>query len=148
MANIMPKFIDDPIKPQADYSQKVDFRPLARSNMFCHSIVQWWRNTGGSSVSNKFSARPWKFMKSLENLRTLTLNSLKNSEKLPDLQKSLPVIGQIKVTSTGVILRQNCVRFSDAALDNFFKNLFYHKHCQYAMNIGVAEIRGALYSFI
>ena len=30
----------------------------------------------------------------------------------------------------------------------FFENLFYRKQCKYAMNIGVAQIRGALSQFI
>ena len=48
--------------------------------------------------------------------------------------------------STGVILGQNFVRFSDLALDDlfFFKNSFYQKQFKYAMNIGLAQIGGAL----
>ena len=50
------------------------------------------------------------------------------------------------VTHSGVILGQNCVRLSDATLDDifFFKNLFDQKQCRYAMNIEVGKIRGAL----
>ena len=41
----------------------------------------------------------------------------------------------------GVILGQNCVRLSDAALDDyFFKNLLYQKQCKNAKNIGVPQI--------
>ena len=42
-----------------------------------------------------------------------------------------------------MILGQNCVRISDAALDDFFsKYLFYQKQCKYAMNVGIAQVRG------
>ena len=30
----------------------------------------------------------------------------------------------------------------------FFKNLIYQKQCKYAMNIGVADIKGPFYSFL
>ena len=45
-----------------------------------------------------------------------------------------------------VILGQNFIRLSDAALDDFFffKNLFYQKQFKYAMNIRVAQIGGVL----
>ena len=44
-----------------------------------------------------------------------------------------------------IILGQNCIRLSDAALnDFFFENLFYQKLCNYAMSLGVDQIRGAL----
>ena len=50
---------------------------------------------------------------------------------------------------SGVILGQDCVQLSDAALDDlyFLKNLFYQKQCNYAMNLGVAQIRVALSQF-
>ena len=53
----------------------------------------------------------------------------------------------MSLSSTGVILGQNCVRLSDAALNGlffFFKNLFYQRECKYVRNIGVAQSRGAL----
>ena len=55
----------------------------------------------------------------------------------------------MSLSSTGVILGQNCVWLSDAALNGlfyffFFKNLFYQRECKYARNIGVAQSRGAL----
>ena len=42
---------------------------------------------------------------------------------------------------SGVILGQNCVRLSDAALNDlfFFKNLFYRKQCKYAVYIGLLK---------
>ena len=44
-----------------------------------------------------------------------------------------------------VILGQNCVWLSEAALnDLFFQKLFYQKQFKHAMNIGVAQIWGAL----
>ena len=45
----------------------------------------------------------------------------------------------------GVVLGQNCVRLTGTALDYLFvlKNLFYQKQFQFAMNIGIAQIRGA-----
>ena len=47
----------------------------------------------------------------------------------------------------GVILGQTFVRLLDAALNDiyiyFFKN-FYQKQFKYAMNLGVAQIRGVL----
>ena len=54
----------------------------------------------------------------------------------------LPLIKKI-----GVILGQNCVSLSGAALTSmiyFFKNLFYQKQSKYTMNVGIAQIRGAL----
>ena len=53
------------------------------------------------------------------------------------------------ITESGVILGQNCVRLTDAALnDLFFSNLFYQKQYIYAMNIGVAQVRSALLYFL
>ena len=49
---------------------------------------------------------------------------------------------------TGVILGQNYVRLSDTALDDLFlSNFFCQKQCKYEMNIEIAQVRGALYSF-
>ena len=44
----------------------------------------------------------------------------------------------------GVVLGQNCVQLSDTSLDDFFvQKFFLSRQCKYAMNIGVAQIRGA-----
>ena len=60
-------------------------------------------------------------------------------------------IGLVLVKSfekAGVTLDQNCIRLSDATLEDLFlKNFFDQKQCKYAMNIGVAQIRGALLVF-
>ena len=34
--------------------------------------------------------------------------------------------------------------FQMVPLIYFFKTMFYHKQCKYAMNIGITQIRGAL----
>ena len=49
--------------------------------------------------------------------------------------------------STGVIPDQNCIQLLDAALNFFFKNLFYQKLCKYVLKIGVTQTRGALLQF-
>ena len=51
-----------------------------------------------------------------------------------------------KCSGPGLILGQNCVQLSEAALDDLFfsKIYFYQKHCKCAMNIDFAQIRGAL----
>ena len=48
-------------------------------------------------------------------------------------------INKKKFYNSGVVLGQNCIRLSDAVL-NDFKNLFYQRQFKYAMNIGVAQI--------
>ena len=50
-----------------------------------------------------------------------------------------------EVVHAGVFLGQNCVEFLNVALNDLFfsKNIFFQKHCKYAMNIGVAQIRVA-----